>query len=448
MARTAALIACLASAAAQYAGPAPFFASARVEFRVDDSVIEAGDLEQAMDLAAPSLSTQGLVVMRREGAPPEIPTSLLSLLGGFPGFSAFPPATTEYVVRTYDDDDAAEVDESSPHDFGCPCGQDVAALCADTADDGLDAFRSVFEKRLCLANAPGLSPQCAAHLQGYPTVVEWCARDITQNCAGVPPGDNRIHTCLAALPSLESGCAEYLSAVSPVAGLEAPGPSFVHAAGHADEDQEDRQVLEAFLGMASEAFKAIGLVDSILRQVASQPADQIADDAPSDEWLAFDEVPADALASPRQAAFARLGKDGPRLHQSEEPRQFLGADGHGVYRGPEPRHHVGADGHGVYRGEHQDHVRAGDKYYALDSNGVDIVGKPEDDAQAPPVNPARATKLAAFALALGMASGLLASVLLVSIVRTALRKKREREAAEEFKQKFAPLLAEAPLEKA
>jgi len=285
-------------------------------------------------------------------------------------------------IREYDDDDAAAAQAQSPHDFGCPCGADVAALCADAADDGEDAFKSVFEKRLCLARAPALSPACAAHLEEFPTVVERCAADIAGQCAGVQPGDNRIHGCLASRPALAPDCGSYLRAVAPVAGLEEQRA--------AQEAAEAREMLGAAAMMAREALRAFGLVDAVLSAVATTPE---ADDAPWDETLNFDErqeaEEAAARVDLQKRWFAsELAKSAARQQQQQQQAEQ------------------------------------------------------EEAASAP------RTKLYLLALALGAASGLAGAVLVVGVVGAALRKKREREAAEEFKAKFAPLLAEAPLEKA
>ena len=119
-----------------------------------------------------------------------------------------PPQQTMYQPRYYSDDGP------SRHDFGCPCGEDVDSYCSKTDDD--DAYASIFEKRLCLGDHfDQLSEQCAAHLASAPTVVEYCRAEILETCRNVQPGENRVHECLLARPTVGDACASYLATLAP-----------------------------------------------------------------------------------------------------------------------------------------------------------------------------------------------------------------------------------------
>ena len=136
------------------------------------------DFEEGLGAESDLVSVTGLVIIQRTTTIVEAPAGLLDVLFGV---GAGAPALT---ISQYDDDGAYYDDalyddaDDARHDFECPCGADVDALC-DTEVAGDDYYASVFEKRLCLARNRGdLSEGCGAHLAANPTVVEYCARDV------------------------------------------------------------------------------------------------------------------------------------------------------------------------------------------------------------------------------------------------------------------------------
>jgi len=110
----------------------------------------------------------------------------------------------------------------------CPCGEDVDRYCSRT-DKFTYIFHqyvfaslyypypfSVFETRLCLGDHfDQLSEQCTAHLADTPTVVEYCREEIIETCRNVQPGENRVHECLLARPTVGDACASYLATLAP-----------------------------------------------------------------------------------------------------------------------------------------------------------------------------------------------------------------------------------------
>merc|ERR1719405_444858 len=92
--------------------------------------------------------------------------------------------------------------------------EDLDSYSSKTDDD--DAYASIFEKRLCLGDHfDQLSEQCAAHLASAPTVVEYCRAEILETCRNVQPGENRVHECLLARPTVGDACASYLATLAP-----------------------------------------------------------------------------------------------------------------------------------------------------------------------------------------------------------------------------------------
>ena len=163
------------------------------------------DVEQLLAVAQQPVTPQGLVIVERTEYQVEDPGGFVrSMLQDFFG----PPQQTMYQPRYYSDDGP------SRHDFGCPCGEDVDSYCSKTDDD--DAYASIFEKRLCLGDHfDQLSEQCAAHLASAPTVVEYCRAEILETCRNVQPGENRVHECLLARPTVGDACASYLATLAP-----------------------------------------------------------------------------------------------------------------------------------------------------------------------------------------------------------------------------------------
>ena len=164
------------------------------------------DVEQLLAVAQRPVTPQGLVIVERTEYQVEDPGGFVrSMLQDFFGP---PPQQTMYQPRYYSDDGP------SRHDFGCPCGEDVDSYCSKTDDD--DAYASIFEKRLCLGDHfDQLSEQCAAHLASAPTVVEYCRAEILETCRNVQPGENRVHECLLARPTVGDACASYLATLAP-----------------------------------------------------------------------------------------------------------------------------------------------------------------------------------------------------------------------------------------
>ena len=171
------------------------------------------DVEQLLAVAQRPVTPQGLVIVERTEYEVEDPGGFVrSMLQDFFGPPA-PQAT--YQPRYYADDGP------SRHDFGCPCGEDVDSYCSTTDDD--DAYASIFEKRLCLGDHfDSLSEQCAAHLASAPTVVEYCRAEILETCRNVQPGENRVHECLLARPTVGDACASYLCTLAPPAPPKPP----------------------------------------------------------------------------------------------------------------------------------------------------------------------------------------------------------------------------------
>ena len=171
------------------------------------------DVEQLLAVAQQPVTPQGLVIVERTEYEVEDPGGFVrSMLQDFFGPPA-PQAT--YEPRYYADDGP------SRHDFGCPCGADVDSYCSKTDDD--DAYASIFEKRLCLGDHfDQLSEQCAAHLASAPTVVEYCRAEILETCRNVQPGENRVHECLLARPTVGDACASYLCTLAPPAPPKPP----------------------------------------------------------------------------------------------------------------------------------------------------------------------------------------------------------------------------------
>lgn len=171
------------------------------------------DVEQLLAVAQRPVTPQGLVIVERTEYEVEDPGGFVrSMLQDFFGPPA-PQAT--YEPRYYADDGP------SRHDFGCPCGEDVDGYCSKTDDD--DAYASIFEKRLCLGDHfDQLSEQCAAHLASAPTVVEYCRAEILETCRDVQPGENRVHECLLARPTVGDACASYLCTLAPPAPPKPP----------------------------------------------------------------------------------------------------------------------------------------------------------------------------------------------------------------------------------
>ena len=171
------------------------------------------DVEQLLAVAQRPVTPQGLVIVERTEYQVEDPGGFVrSMLQDFFGP---PPQQTMYQPRYYSDDGP------SRHDFGCPCGEDVDSYCSKTDDD--DAYASIFEKRLCLGDHfDQLSEQCAAHLASAPTVVEYCRAEILETCRNVQPGENRVHECLLARPTVGDACASYLCTLAPPAPPKPP----------------------------------------------------------------------------------------------------------------------------------------------------------------------------------------------------------------------------------
>lgn len=204
-------------------GGSPFFGVAPAP-PAPEAAGDLDDLEALLSLAAEasSVSPTGLVIVRRTT------------------FTIDAPA---FVVSRYDDDDRAPGDDS-PHDFECPCGADVDRLCGNEQAD--DFYLSIFQKRLCLSgNRDFLSPACAAHLEEAPTVVEYCYDDVVDGCAGVQPGENRVHACLAGRATLGEACAAYVDSVAP------PPPPAVDDAARAFE-----RLVASSLDMLSAVFES------------------------------------------------------------------------------------------------------------------------------------------------------------------------------------------------
>merc|ERR1719324_272760 len=170
------------------------------------------DVEQLLAVAQRPVTPQGLVIVERTEYEVEDPGGFVrSMLQDFFG----PPPQATYQPRYYSDDGP------SRHDFGCPCGEDVDSYCSKTDDD--DAYASIFEKRLCLGDHfDQLSEQCAAHLASAPTVVEYCRAEILETCRNVQPGENRVHECLLARPTVGDACASYLCTLAPPAPPKPP----------------------------------------------------------------------------------------------------------------------------------------------------------------------------------------------------------------------------------
>ena len=170
------------------------------------------DVEQLLAVAQRPVTPQGLVIVERTEYEVEDPGGFVrSMLQDFFG----PPPQATYQPRYYADDGP------SRHDFGCPCGEDVDGYCSTTDDD--DAYASIFEKRLCLGDHfDQLSEQCAAHLASAPTVVEYCRAEILETCRNVQPGENRVHECLLARPTVGDACASYLCTLAPPAPPKPP----------------------------------------------------------------------------------------------------------------------------------------------------------------------------------------------------------------------------------
>jgi len=171
------------------------------------------DVEQLLAVAQRPVTPPGLVIVERTEYEVEDPGGFVrSMLQDF--FGPPPPQAT-YQPRYYADDGP------SRHDFGCPCGEDVDSYCSKTDDD--DAYASIFEKRLCLGDHfDSLSEQCAAHLASAPTVVEYCRAEILETCRNVQPGENRVHECLLARPTVGDACASYLCTLAPPAPPKPP----------------------------------------------------------------------------------------------------------------------------------------------------------------------------------------------------------------------------------
>jgi len=170
------------------------------------------DVEQLLAVAQRPVTPPGLVIVERTEYEVEDPGGFVrSMLQDFFG----PPPQATYQPRYYADDGP------SRHDFGCPCGEDVDSYCSKTDDD--DAYASIFEKRLCLGDHfDSLSEQCAAHLASAPTVVEYCRAEILETCRNVQPGENRVHECLLARPTVGDACASYLCTLAPPAPPKPP----------------------------------------------------------------------------------------------------------------------------------------------------------------------------------------------------------------------------------
>jgi len=170
------------------------------------------DVEQLLAVAQRPVTPPGLVIVERTEYEVEDPGGFVrSMLQDFFG----PPPQATYQPRYYADDGP------SRHDFGCPCGEDVDSYCSKTDDD--DAYASIFEKRLCLGDHfDQLSEQCAAHLASAPTVVEYCRAEILETCRDVQPGENRVHECLLARPTVGDACASYLCTLAPPAPPKPP----------------------------------------------------------------------------------------------------------------------------------------------------------------------------------------------------------------------------------
>ena len=163
------------------------------------------DVEQLLAAQQTQVAPQGLVIVERTEYQVEDPGGFVrSILQDF-----FSSAQPQFVTSYYTDD------QPSQHDFGCPCGQDVDAFCEGDVDD---AYASIFEKRLCLGDhADEVSEGCAMHLASAPTVVEYCRGEILETCRNLQPGENRIHECLLARPTVSDACAAYLATVAPPA---------------------------------------------------------------------------------------------------------------------------------------------------------------------------------------------------------------------------------------
>lgn len=161
------------------------------------------DVEQLLAAQQRPVAPQGLVIVERTEYQVEDPGGFVrSILQDF-----FASAQPQFVTSYYTDD------QPSQHDFGCPCGQDVDAFCEGDVDD---AYASIFEKRLCLGDhAQEVSEGCAMHLASAPTVVEYCRGEILETCRNLQPGENRIHECLLARPTVSDACAAYLATVAP-----------------------------------------------------------------------------------------------------------------------------------------------------------------------------------------------------------------------------------------
>jgi len=322
-----------------------------------------------------SLSPQGLVIIRQETRTFEAPGGLLGQLLA----QVLPQARPSSFVVTEYDDDAEET-----HDFGCPCGQDVARLCPDAAGDDL---ASVFETRLCLARARDyLSDACFEHLSEAPTVVEYCADDIAARCRGVAPGGNRVHSCLAAQPSLGGQCGAYVASVGASPRAPAPrgdAPALVASAF---------ELLDAFAGRAAAAD------DEALAGSSDAPMEALPD------ARAFPRTrtrpPAAAFARPAFAREAAAAQE-----QTKVDAEWVELEEAMAERAEEA----------AAEEEHAEEER--------------------DE---------RAQQLVNLLLALCFLAIGLSTFVLSYVVAYGLRKRREQAAVQEFKAKFAPLLNEQP----
>lgn len=368
------------AAAAQFWGPQP------VQLQLGT---QQDDFEFLLDapFGGPlqSLSPQGLVIIRQETQTFEAPEGLLGqLLAQVLGR----PSTYSFVATEYDDD------AEETHDFGCPCGQDVARLCPDSAGDDL---ASVFETRLCLARARDyLSDACFEHLSEAPTVVEYCADDIAARCPGVAPGGNRVHSCLAAQPSLSGQCGAYVASVgtsprapAPAAAYQGDAPALVASAF---------KLLDAFAGRAAAADdEALG----------AGPFD-----APMEALLQEQTPPPRAFLRQQPApatAFARKAAPAPeQMEQMEVDAEWVELEEAMAERAEE----------------------------AEEAAAEEELAEEEQDE--------RAQALANLLLALCFLAIGMSTFVLSYVVAYGLRKRREQAAVQEFKAKFAPLLNEQP----
>ena len=302
--------------------------------------------------------------------------------GGLPSILGGGGGGPAFVVSRYDDDaggDALGAGGDDGHNFECPCGGDVAAFCGEPAGD--DDYQTIFEKRLCLAEHRGLlSPGCAEHLDSAPTVVEYCFEDIVAECRGVSPGENRVHACLREQPTLDGVCAAYVASVVPAKAPTPPG-----ASSEALVDDAGDRTFESLV--ASSLDLLASLFDSPL----------FADDAYADD-----------AAPPAPAAPKRVPDD----HKKPFPSALALARGD---RRPEE---------------------------ARAAAPVEEIVVEDEEAVVDVVEPRTTDVLGVVLLGSAAVVLLVALWVLTYVIHYTLRKRREREAIDEFKSKFAPLLAE------